>query len=156
MGNGHPLAAVITTPEIAGALAKRGGYFNTFGGNPVSCAVGLALLEVLEREALQDNALQVGAYLEIRLRSLAARHTLIGDVRGTGLFFGVELVRDRTTLEPATEEARAIMNQMRQHGVLVGLTGPHRNVLKIRPPLVFTKENADLLTETLDRILRAV
>jgi 4-aminobutyrate aminotransferase-like enzyme/Ser/Thr protein kinase RdoA (MazF antagonist) len=156
MGNGHPLAAVITTPEIAGALAKRGGYFNTFGGNPVSCAVGLAVLEALEREALQDNALRVGSYMKTQLRDLAVRHTLIGDVRGSGLFLGVELVRDRKTLEPAPTEARAAMNQMRQHGVLVGLTGPHRNVLKIRPPMVFSKENADLLTETLDRVLREV
>ncbi|MDP3910415.1 MAG: aminotransferase class III-fold pyridoxal phosphate-dependent enzyme [Gemmatimonadales bacterium] len=154
MGNGHPLAAVITTPDIAGALAQRGGYFNTFGGNPVSCAVGLAVLDVLEREGLQENALRIGTYLQTRLQALAARHALIGDVRGAGLFLGVELVRDRSTLEPATVEARRIMNRMRDHGVLIGLTGPHDNVLKIRPPLVFSREHADQLTDTLDHALR--
>jgi 4-aminobutyrate aminotransferase-like enzyme len=155
MGNGHPLAAVITTPEIAGAIAKQGGYFNTFGGNAVSCAVGLAVLEVLERERLQDNALRVGNSMKKLLRVLAEKHPLIGDVRGTGLFLGVEFVRDRKTLEPATTEARTIMNRMRQQGVLVALTGLHSNVLKIRPPLVFSEDNARVLADTLDRVLGA-
>ena len=155
MGNGHPLAAVITTPEIAGALVQRGGYFNTFGGNAVSCAVGMAVLEVLEREALQDNALRVGSYMKGRLLALSEKHPLIGDVRGLGLFLGVELVRDRKTLEPATAEARTVMNRMRQQGVLVGLTGHHDNVVKIRPPLVFREEDADMLADTLDRVLGA-
>lgn len=153
MGNGHPLAAVVTTPEIAGALAKQGGYFNTFGGNAVSCAVGLAVLEVLEREALLENALRVGIFMKERLHHLAEKHTLIGDVRGMGLFLGVELVRDRKTLEPATAEARTILNRMRQQGVLIGLTGYHNNVLKIRPPLTFSEGNADMLADTLDHVL---
>ena len=155
MGNGHPLAAVITTPEIAGAIAKQGGYFNTFGGNAVSCAVGLAVLEVLERERLQDNALRVGNSMKKLLRVLAEKHPVIGDVRGTGLFLGVEFVRDRKTLEPATTEARTIMNRMRQQGVLVALTGLHENILKIRPPLVFSEDNARVLADTLDRVLGA-
>ncbi|MEJ2604813.1 MAG: aminotransferase class III-fold pyridoxal phosphate-dependent enzyme [Gammaproteobacteria bacterium] len=153
MGNGHPLAAVVTTPAIAEAFARDHSYFNTFGGNPVACAAGLAVLDVLEREELQENARVTGAYLREGLRGLRSRHSLIGDVRGAGLFAGVEFVADRQTREPAPAVARAVTNGMRREGVLIGRTGIADNVLKIRPPLVFSKENADTLVTTLDGVL---
>ncbi|MGH7537121.1 MAG: aminotransferase class III-fold pyridoxal phosphate-dependent enzyme, partial [Gemmatimonadales bacterium] len=153
MGNGHPMGAVITTPEIAAAFANGMAYFNTFGGNPVSCAIGLAVLDVISEEGLQANALRVGRRLHTGLRDLATRHPLIGDVRGLGLFIGVELVRDRTTLEPAGEEASHVANRLCERGVLVSTDGPFHNVLKIKPPLVFTAEDADLLITTLDSVL---
>ncbi len=153
MGNGHPLAAVITTPTIAEAFAADRYYFNTFGGNPVSSAAGLAVLDVLEREGLQENARTVGACLGEGLRSLAARHESIGDVRGSGLFRGVELVAERRTREPAEALAREVVNAMRREGVLIGRTGLHGNVLKIRPPLVFSRGDADRLVATLDKVL---
>ena len=150
LGNGHPLAAVVTTPAIAQAFAAGRSYFNTFGGNPVSCAAGLAVLDVLEREGLQDNARDTGAYLGRQLETLAAKHELVGDLRGSGLFWGVEFVRDRATREPASEAAHAVVNGLRQNGVLVGRTGLHSNVLKIRPPLVFSRGNVDQLVAVLD------
>jgi 4-aminobutyrate aminotransferase-like enzyme/Ser/Thr protein kinase RdoA (MazF antagonist) len=153
IGNGHPLAAVVTTPEIAASFNNGMEYFNTFGGNPVSCAIGLAVLDVIEEERLQENALQVGTYLSNRLRSLMEKHTLIGDVRGLGLFVGIELVLDRETLAPAPEQASYIANRMKERGILLSTDGPFHNVLKIKPPLVFTEENADFLVETLDEIL---
>lgn len=153
IGNGHPMAAVVTTPVIAEAFANGMEFFSSFGGNPVSCAVGMAVLDVIEREHLQDNARQTGAYLKSALADLATRHRLIGDVRGRGLFLGVELVRDRDTLEPATHEAAAIVNRMREHGVLLSTDGPLGNVLKIKPPMVFGRAEADLLLETLDAAL---
>jgi len=128
-------------------------YFNTFGGNPVSCAIGLAVLDVLERENLQENARIVGNRLLDGLRELQAQFPLIGDVRGLGLYIGVELVRDRHTLEPAAEEASYIVNRMRDKGILISTDGPLHNVLKIKPPLVFTAENADFLVKTLRGIL---
>jgi 4-aminobutyrate aminotransferase-like enzyme len=118
--------------------------------------VGLAVLDVLEREKLQENADRVGAYLRSGLELLAERHPLVGDVRGAGLFVGVELVRDRKTLEPATEETHAIVNGMREDGVLVGIEGEHRNIFKIRPPLVFSKANADQLVAAMGRGLDAI
>jgi 4-aminobutyrate aminotransferase-like enzyme/Ser/Thr protein kinase RdoA (MazF antagonist) len=153
IGNGHPLGAVITTPDIAAAFANGMEYFNTFGGNPVSCAIGLAVLNVIADEGLQANAHRVGGHLLTRLRDLATRRPLIGDVRGLGLFLGVELVRDRTTLEPAGEEAGYVANRMRERGVLVSTDGPLHNVLKIKPPLVFTMQDADQLVATLDQVL---
>ena len=153
IGNGHPLAAVVTTPEIANAFNNGMEYFNTFGGNPVSCAIGLAVLDVIADEHLQDNALHVGHYLLERQRTLMAKHPLIGDVRGLGLFIGIELVTNRQTLAPAAAQATYIANRMREHGILVSTDGPLHNVLKIKPPLVFTTENADLLVATLDTIL---
>lgn len=153
MGNGHPLAAVVTTPAIARAFAAGRYYFNTFGGNPVSCAAGLAVLEVLERERLQENARATGRYLGQELEALAARHELIGDVRGSGLFRGVELVRDRNTREPASDAAHAVVNGLRRNGVLVGRTGLASNVLKIRPPLVFSRDNVTTLVAALDTAL---
>ena len=153
IGNGHPLAAVVTTPEIAKSFANGMEYFNTFGGNPVSCAVGQAVLDVIETQQLQANAQTVGTYLLERLLELMTRHAIIGDVRGSGLFIGVELVRNRDTLEPADEEATIIIERMRDHRILLSTDGPLHNVLKIKPPIIFTKTDADLLVNTLDRVL---
>lgn len=153
IGNGHPLAAVVTTPEIAASFANGMEYFNTFGGNPVSCAVGLAVLDVVADEKLQENALNVGAHMKAGLEGLKKKHPLIGDVRGTGLFLGIELVKDRETLTPAAEEAAAIAGQMKEKGILVSVDGPLYNVLKIKPPLVFSEANADLYIAALDEIL---
>jgi 4-aminobutyrate aminotransferase-like enzyme/Ser/Thr protein kinase RdoA (MazF antagonist) len=153
IGNGHPLAAVVTTPEIAETFANGMEYFNTFGGNPVSCAIGLAVLDVVEGEQLQANALAVGNHLMERLRELMTRHALIGDVRGLGLYIGVELVLDRATLTPAGEQASYIANRARDYGVLISTDGPFHNVLKIKPPIIFSRSDADHLVETLDTVL---
>ena len=154
IGNGHPLGAVVTTPEIAGAFDNGMEYFNTFGGNPVSCAIGLAVLDIIEEEGLQGNALKAGGYLLEGLRALAPEHPIIGDVRGMGLYVGVELVLDRETLEPGGLQASYIANRMRDHGVLISTDGPLHNVLKIKPPLVFTRENADYLLRCLAKVLK--
>ena len=153
IGNGHPLAAVVTTPEIAASFDNGMEYFNTFGGNPVSCAIGLAVLDVLAEERLQANALHVGTSLMNGLRQLMEKHPLIGDVRGLGLFVGVELVRDRETQSPAAAQASYIANRMSERGILLSTDGPFHNVLKIKPPMVFTEANAGFLVETLDEIL---
>ncbi len=154
IGNGHPLGAVVTTPEIAGAFDNGMEYFNTFGGNPVSCAIGLAVLDIIEEEGLQANALEVGGYLLEGLRALAPDHPVIGDVRGMGLYVGVELVLSRDTLEPGGHQASYVANRMRDHGVLISTDGPLHNVLKIKPPLVFTRENADYLLHCLGKVLK--
>src|SRR6185295_6413393 len=133
IGNGFPLAAVVTTPEIAASFANGMEFFSTFGGNPVACAAGLAVLDVLRDEDLQENALRVGTRLIAGLKGLMDRHPLVGDVRGSGLFLGVELVRDRQTREPAPEEASYVVNRLREKGVLAGTDGPYDNVLKLRP-----------------------
>jgi len=153
VGDGHPLAVVVTTPEIAAEFARRNDYFNTFGGNPVSAAVGLAVLDVIERENILQNVHQAGTYLGSGLRSLAQQHEWIGDVRGKGLFYGVELVRDRDTKVPADEEAGRVRDFLRSNGILLSVTGPLNNVIKIRPPMVFSKENSDQL---LDRLTQAL
>ena len=153
MGNGHPLSGVVTTPEIAESFSNGMEYFNTFGGNPVSCAVGLSVLNVLENEQLQHHALTVGTYLKEKLSKLMTLYPLIGDVRGEGLFLGIELIRTTETLEPATEEAAYLTERMKDRGVLISTDGPYQNVLKIKPPMVFTKENADRLVATLDVVL---
>lgn len=153
IGNGFPLGAVVTTPEIAASFANGMEYFNTFGGNPVSCAVGLAVLEVIEREGLQERANAVGKRLLDGLARLAERHPIIGDVRGLGLFLGIELVRDRETLAPAPEQAAYVAERMKDRGVLLTTEGPLHNVLKIKPPLVFSEANADRLVETMEGVL---
>ena len=153
IGNGHPLAAVATTRAIADAFANGMEYFNTFGGNPVSCAVGSAVLDVIEEEGLQENALRVGEHLLQGLHGLMVKHPLIGDVRGLGLFIGVELVRSRETLEPAAEEASYIVERMKEQGILLSIDGPLHNVLKLKPPIVFTMDDADFLVRTLDKVL---
>jgi 4-aminobutyrate aminotransferase-like enzyme/Ser/Thr protein kinase RdoA (MazF antagonist) len=155
IGNGHPIGAVVTTPRIAASFDNGLEFFSTFGGNTVSCAIGLAVLEVLRREHLQAHALEVGEHLLHGLHQLLAQHPLIGDVRGAGFFLGVELVRDRGTLEPATEATARIVNHMRAKGVLIGSEGASHNVLKIRPPLPFSREDADLLLHALDEALGA-
>ena len=153
IGNGHPLGAVITTPEIADAFHNGMEYFTTFGGNPVSCAVGLEVLNVVLDENLQEHAQRVGERMLAGLRPFVDRYPLVGDVRGSGLFLGVELVRDRETLEPAAEEAAYVMNRMREHGILLGTDGPYHNVIKIRPPMPFDEENADFLVEVMEKVL---
>jgi 4-aminobutyrate aminotransferase-like enzyme/Ser/Thr protein kinase RdoA (MazF antagonist) len=153
IGNGHPLAAVVTTPEIADSFNNGMEYFNTFGGNPVSCAVGLAVLDVIRDEKLQENALHVGDYMKAGLKRLMDRNLLIGDVRGLGLFLGIELVLDRETLEPAKEQAYDIAERMKEEGILISIDGPLYNVIKIKPPIVFTEANADQYIDTLDKIL---
>ena len=156
MGNGHPLAGVITRPDLLNAFTARNMYFNTFGGNPVSAAVGNAVLDVIEDECLVGNAAAVGHYTLERLEELAGRHTLIGDVRGSGLFFAVELVTDRGTKTPATAETKRLVNRMVERGVLISRIGIHDNILKIRPPMPFSRQHADLLVATLDEALASL
>lgn len=153
MGNGYPLAAVVARPDLVNEFAGRNMYFSTFGGNPVSAAVGTAVLDVLRDEQLLENAVAVGNYTITRLTKLADRHALIGDVRGAGLFFAVELVGDRRAQTPATAEAKRVVNLMRERGVLISRIGIHDNILKIRPPMPFSREHADLLVDTLDQVL---
>lgn len=156
MGNGHPMAGMVARPEVLARFGERLRYFNTFGGNAVSAAVGMAVLDVIEREKLVENAATVGAYLRQGLETLAQRHALIGDIRSAGLFVGTELVRDRATREPATEETARIVNGLRARRVLISAAGPAANVLKIRPPLVFSQENADLFLAALDEVVTDV
>lgn len=153
IGNGHPIGAVITTAEIARSFDNGMEFFSTFGGNTVSCAIGIAVLDVLEEEHLQAHALDVGEHLLTGLKRLKNRHSLIGDVRGAGLFLGVELVRHPGTLEPATREASAIVDALRDRAILLGTDGPYHNVLKIRPPMPFTVGDADILLNELDAAL---
>jgi 4-aminobutyrate aminotransferase-like enzyme/Ser/Thr protein kinase RdoA (MazF antagonist) len=154
IGNGHPLAAVITRREIAEAFDNGMEYFTTFGGNPVSCAVGLAVLDVLQEEDLQTHAAQVGNRLLNGLKSFVEKHDMVADARGAGLFLGLELVRDLSTLEPASAEASFIANRMRDHGILLGTDGPFHNVVKIRPPMPFCESDAEYLLATFEEILK--
>lgn len=156
LGAGHPLAGLTVRPEVLAAFGRECRYFNTFGGNPVAMAAGMAVLDVIEREDMVANAQRVGRYLRARLVELATRRALIGDVRGAGLFIGVELVSDRATQAPATAETARVVNALRERGVLLSGTGEHANTLKIRPPLVFSEANADLLVDTLDEVLTAL
>jgi len=153
IGNGHPLAAVVTTPQIARSFVTGMEYFNTFGGNPVSCTVGLAVLDVIRDERLIANAAVVGSYLRAGLDELRQRHDCIGDVRGRGLFLGVDLVRDRSSREPATQRARAVIEAAVARGVLLSADGPGANVLKIKPPIVLTRQAADRALRALDEAL---
>lgn len=153
MGNGHPLAAVATTREIADAFDTGMKYFNTFGGNPVSCEVGLAVLDEIADNKLQDRARSVGAYFLDRLHHLASINPIIGDVRGAGLYIGIELVVDQRTKQPAKTEAYAIAETMKNQGVIVYPTGVHDNVLKIKPPMVFTAEDVDIFVDTLAEVI---
>ncbi|MEN3597989.1 aspartate aminotransferase family protein [Brucella melitensis] len=153
MGNGHPVGAVVAGADTLNAFRKAFRYFNTFGGNPVSCAAAMAVLDVLEEEKLQANALEVGAYARQGLEKLAQKHGMIGNVRGSGLFFGAELVLDRAEKTPAAEMATRVVNEMRERGVLMNKLGIHQNATKIRPPMPFSRENADLMLSTLDDVL---
>ena len=152
IGNGCALAAVVTTPQIAGVLSKRI-HFNTFGGNPVVCAVGKAVLEVIEGEKLQENALKVGNYVRSGLKKLKAKHAIIGDVRGKGLMLGVELVKDHTTKEPAKAETAQVLELTRDLGLLLGKGGLHGSVLRLAPPMCLTKADADFVLAVLDEAL---
>ena len=154
MGNGHPLSAVVTTKEIADKFNNGMEYFNSFGGNSVSCAVGQAVLDVIKDESLQDHALKVGDYLLEQLQQLKQHHEIIGDVRGRGLFIGIELNRDED-LTPADTEAHNIINRMKEKGILLSTDGPDHNVIKIKPPIVFNIENAEELVNTLDETITA-
>ena len=136
-------AAVVTTPEIAAAFANGMEYFNTFGGNPVSCEIGLAVLDVIRDERLQERALAVGGRLKAGLRGLAERHPIVGDVRGLGLFLGIELVRDRAARSPAADAASYVVERMKDHGILLSTDGPEHNVIKMKPPLTFSEADAD-------------
>jgi 4-aminobutyrate aminotransferase-like enzyme/Ser/Thr protein kinase RdoA (MazF antagonist) len=155
LGNGHPMAAVVTTREIADAFDDGVKYFNTFGGNPVSCAIGTTVLDIVQQDGLQAHAASVGKYFLTQLEELGSRHQLIGDVRGKGLYLGIELVRDRDTKEPATPEALRISELMKDRGVVVYPTGVLDNVLKLKPPMVFDREHVDLFVATLDGVLAA-
>lgn len=154
MGNGLPIAGLVAQPEVLKDFALRARYFNTFGGNPVSCAAGLAVLEVLEREQLQQNAKTVGGYMMQGLDELAKRYRQIGQVRGAGLFIGVDLVKDRETHEPDPAFAIRLVNGLKKRFILIGASGPEGHVLKIRPPLPFSRENADQFLNAVDDTLR--
>ncbi|XP_032366838.1 ethanolamine-phosphate phospho-lyase [Etheostoma spectabile] len=154
IGNGHPMSCVVTTKEVAEAFMSSGmEYFNTFGGNPVSCAIGMAVLDVIVKEDLQGNALRVGRYLTGLLEKQKEKHPLVGDIRGRGLFVGLELVKDRLKLTPATAEAQEVIYRLKEQRILLSADGPHRNVLKFKPPMCFTVEDADLVVEKMDHIL---
>ncbi len=153
MGNGHPLGAVVTTPAIAAAFNQGMEYFNTFGGNPVSCAIGLEVLRIIQDERLQQNALATGSYWLQELRGLGERFPIIGQARGSGLFLGVELTRDRGALTPADWEAAYIAERMKGLGILLSTEGPHHNVLKLKPPMIFRREHVDLFVEALGEVL---
>ncbi|XP_050210745.1 alanine--glyoxylate aminotransferase 2 homolog 3, mitochondrial-like [Mercurialis annua] len=155
IGNGIPLGAVVTTPEIAEVLTRRN-YFNTFGGNPVCTAAGLAVLRVIEKEKLQENAFVVGSHLKDRLTELKDKYEIIGDVRGRGLMLGVELVTDRQKKTPAKTETLHVMDQMKEMGVLIGKGGFYGNVFRITPPLCFTKEDADFLVDVMDHSMSKI
>jgi hypothetical protein len=153
IGNGHPLGAVVTTAEIATAFANGMEFFSTFGGNPVSASVGLAVLDIIDDEGLLDHAALVGRQLVDGFVALQGRHEAIGDVRGSGLFLGVDLVADRVTKEPATDLARRVAGALRDRAVLVSTDGPFDNVLKIKPPMVLTASDAAVLVDELDAVL---
>ncbi len=153
IGNGHPLGAVVTTPAIAKSFANGMEYFNTFGGNPVSCAVGLAVLDVIEAEGLQEHAHRVGTRLRDGLNGLAQRHASVGDARGLGLFLGIEIVSDAERRTPHAGVATYVVERMKDHGILLSTDGPDHNVIKIKPPLVFTEGDADRVVEVMDRVL---
>jgi len=156
IGNGHPLAALVVTNEIADAFNNGLEYFNTFGGNPVSMAAGLAVLDVIEQEEMQQHALETGNYLMNGLRELMNKYPVISDVRGHGLFIGAEMVKDRNTLEPAVPEIDIVVERMKEKGYLLSTDGPLHNVLKIKPPLTFDKQNADEMMQYLDEVLAAL
>jgi len=156
MGNGHPIAATIASSELIDEFSTHSHYFNTFGGNPVSCAAGLAVLDVIEQEDLQQNALTTGQYLTDGLTKLAEKHAAIGDIRGSGFFKAVELVSDRKSRAPAKGLAADVVNALRSRGVLSGAIGPHDNILKLRPPMVFSRDNADFFLGVHDDVLDTV
>ena len=154
MGNGYPLGAVLTRRDIAESLAREGNFFSSAGGSPVSCVAGLAVLDVIRDESLQENADAVGRHLAGRLAELAVRHPIIGAVHGLGLYMGIELVRDQGTREPATSETAAICERLRDLGVITQPTSERQNVLKIKPPMCLSRESADFFADMLEEVLR--
>lgn len=156
MGNGFPLAGLVANIDHINAFTKHAMYFNTFGGTPVACAVGKAVLDALEQDALPQNAVETGEYVTQGLRELQQKFPMIGEVRSLGMFFAVELVLDRDSKEPARKEAKRIVNHMRHQGVLISTIGPFDSVLKIRPPMPFKPEHADILLAALDQAFGAV
>lgn len=153
IGGGHPLGAVITSREIANRYRTQGYFFSSTGGSPVSSEIGKAILGIIKDEGLQENALKVGAHLKQRLQSLSAKYPIVGRVHGSGLYLGLEFIRDTNTLEPATEETEAICNRLLELGVIMQPTGDYQNVLKIKPPLVVTQESADYFVDMLEHVL---
>ncbi|MDN5788376.1 aminotransferase class III-fold pyridoxal phosphate-dependent enzyme, partial [Pseudorhodobacter sp.] len=153
IGNGHPLGVVVTTRAIADAFAQGPEYFSTFGGSTLSCRIGKEVLDIVDDEGLMENAQQMGDCLMDGLRVLAQKHALIGDVRGFGLFIGVDLVTDRDSREPATLAADYVKNRMRDHRILIGCEGPADNILKIRPPLTVDAEAVEMILTVLDKVL---
>ncbi|MEO1259896.1 MAG: aminotransferase class III-fold pyridoxal phosphate-dependent enzyme [Bacteroidota bacterium] len=153
IGNGHPLAAVVTTRKVADAFANGMEYFNTFGGNPVSCAIGSEVLKIVKENNWQKHALEAGNYLKNKLIELKNKFPVIGDVRGHGLFLGFELIKNIETLEPAAGQASYLANRMRERGILMSTDGPFHNVIKIKPPMCFNKQNADFLISNLEIVL---
>ncbi|MFD1330279.1 aspartate aminotransferase family protein [Mycoplana ramosa] len=156
MGNGYPMAGIVLRPEVIAEFGPQARYFNTFGGNPVAAAAGKAVLDTVRIEGLQQNALEVGRYLMDGLKSLSGTYPVIGDVRGSGLFIGVEIVADPAERRPDAALTTRIVNGLRERRVLISASGPNANVLKIRPPLVFSRENADLLVEALGTVLKTL
>ncbi len=156
MANGHPVGGVVTSQETMAAFRESFRYFNTFGGNPVSCAAAMAVLDEIEERNLVAHAGKVGAYAHRRLSELRQKHEAIGDIRGTGLIFGAELVLDRETKEPATDYTSRVVNALRHRGIILSSLGRHRNTLKIRPPMPFTLSHVDFLMATLDSILSEI
>ena len=154
IGNGHPLAAVVCTRAVADAFANGMEYFSTFGGNPVSCAIGKQVLKIVKEENLQNQALQKGQFLMEGLKSLQKEYPILGDVRGKGLFLGIELVKDPHSKEPAAAEARYLANRMRTHGILISTDGPDYNVMKIKPPLCISYKDLEFVLETLNVLLK--
>ncbi|MDE3813118.1 aspartate aminotransferase family protein [Sinorhizobium meliloti] len=156
MGNGYPMAGIVLRPEVIAEFGPRARYFNTFGGNPVAAAAGKAVLDTIRTEGLQQNALVVGRHIMERVKSLSAIHPAIGDVRGSGLFIGVEIVADSTIKRPDAALTTRIVNGLRERRILISASGPNANVLKIRPPLIFSRENADMLVDALGNVLKTL
>ena len=157
MGAGHPVAAVVTTPEIAARFAERRNYFNTFGGNPVSARVASTVLDIIADEGLLENATSTGTLLGDRLHEFAERHQIVGSVQGRGLFWGLDLVADRSTREPiAYADAKRVVSELRDRGILAGITGRYSNVLKLRPPLPFGPDHVEILTTAVDEVLGSI
>jgi len=153
IGNGHPLSVVITKKNIAQAFNNGMEYFNSFGGNPVSCEVGQAVLDIIKQEELQKNAHETGTYLLDGLKAIQNKYNIIGDVRGRGLFIGIELIKNFDKMVPAPDETELVVNQMKQKGILISSDGPDHNVLKIKPPLVFNRNNADYFLESFEAVM---
>ncbi|BCQ58645.1 hypothetical protein PBOI14_03950 [Pseudomonas sp. Boi14] len=153
MGNGQPLGAVITRREIAEALEAEGYFFSSSGGSPVSCRIGIAVLDVMQEEKLWENAQVVGEHFRQRLEALKENHPLVGAVHGSGFYLGLELIRDHATLEPATEETTLLCERLRELGIFMQPTGDHLNILKIKPPMVTTRQSVDFFVDMLAKVL---